>query len=582
MTPDRITVSVIQHRLEAIVQEMGEAMLRTAYSQILNSSRDFSTAMFDGQGRLAAQAEHVPIHVGALPWAVQSVAEYFAGRIRPGDLFLLNDPYHGNNHLPDLTVLLPVFAEGRLVFWSINRAHQHDIGGATHGTYNPGATEIWQEGVRIPPLKLYDAGALRDDVLETVALNVRHPRDFKGDLNAMIGSTRVGERRTLRLIEEYGLPTVLAAVGEILDGSERQARACIRQWKDGVFHGEAVLDDDGHGIEDIAIRAKVTKKGDSLVVDLTESRDQVIGFVNSSYPNTISAVHMALAYLIDPRTPKNEGTFRPVTVKARQGSVVWPYPPAPVTLATNHCAQEIAEAVIKALAKSCPERVLAGWSRRFRIAITGVNPRTKRPFIWHLFHARGGGGACAAGDGWETAGEGQAAGGIKFGSVEVAETRFPLFFERHEFRPDSPGDGRHRGGVGSLLTLKVETTEEGRANTAGDGVRHPSYGILGGKDGLPHRYRMIARGRTRFLKTKEVGVSVLPGTVFLVESAGGGGYGDPRRRDPAARKRDRENGLVTGKNGRTSTGRNSKDAKPPNKGRRLRRPYIKSGRRGRP
>ena len=134
--------------------------------------------------------------------------------------------------------------------------------------------------------------------------------------------------------------------------------------------------------------------------------------------------------------------------------------------------------------------MLAGWSRRFRIAISGVNPRTKRPFIWHLFHARGGGGACAAGDGWETAGEGQAAGGIKFGSVEVAETRFPLFFARHEFRPDSPGDGRYRGGVGSLLTLKVETTEEGRANTAGDGVRHPSYGILGGKDGLPHRYRM--------------------------------------------------------------------------------------------
>ena len=586
MTPDRITVSVIQHRLEAIVQEMGEAMLRTAYSQILNSSRDFSTAVFDGQGRLAAQAEHVPIHVGALPWAVQSVAEYFAGRIRPGDLFLLNDPYHGNNHLPDLTVLLPVFAEGQLVFWSINRAHQHDIGGATHGGYNPGATEIWHEGVRIPPLKLYDAGTLRDDVLETVALNVRHPRDFKGDLNAMIGSTRMGERRILRLIEEYGLPTVLAAVGEVLDGAERQARACIREWKDGVFKGESVLDDDGHGIEDIAIRATVTKKGDSLVVDLSDSHEQVIGFVNSSYPNTISAVHMALAYLIDPRTPKNEGTFRPVTVKARQGTVVWPYPPAPVTLATNHCAQEIAEAVIKALARSCPDRVLAGWSRRFRIAISGVNPRTRRPFIWHLFHARGGGGACAAGDGWETAGEGQAAGGIKFGSVEVAETRFPLFFARHEFRPDSAGDGQHRGGVGSLLTLRVETTAEGRANTAGDGVRYPSYGILGGRDGRPHRYRVIAKGKTRVLKTKEVGVPVLPGATFLVESAGGGGYGDPRRRDTAARARDRQNGLVTFPKGRVNskTGRgnpengraNSGDAQPPHRGRRAPRPSIKS------
>jgi N-methylhydantoinase B len=545
MAIDPITVSVIQHRLESIVQEMGEAMLRTAYSQILNSSRDFSTAVFDAEGRLAAQAEHVPIHVGALPWAVRAIAEYFRDRIAPGDLFLLNDPYHGNNHLPDLTVLLPVFAGDRLAFWSINRAHQHDIGGATHGTYNPAATEIWQEGIRVPPLKLYDRGALRDDVLEMLATNVRHPRDFRGDLNAMIGSARVGERRLLRLVEEYGLETAVAATGEVLDGAERQSRRCIREWKDGVFRGEAVLDDDGHGFTDIYIRATVTKRGDALTVDLGDSHPQVTGFVNSSFPNTMSSVHMALAYLIDPRIPKNEGTFRPVTVKVRQGTVVWPREPAPVTLCTNHCAQEIAEAVIKALAPSCPGRVLAGWSRRFRIAITGKNPRNGRPFIWHLFHARGGGGASAAGDGWETAGEGQAAGGIKFGSVEVAETRFPLFFARHEFRPDSAGDGCHRGGVGSVLELRMETTEPARGNTAGDGVRHAAHGILGGRDGLPHRYRMRHDGQVRALKTKEVGVPIPPGAVFFVESAGGGGYGDPRRRTAAARATDLENGFVT-------------------------------------
>jgi N-methylhydantoinase B len=545
MAIDRITVSVVQHRLESIVQEMGEAMLRTAYSQILNSSRDFSTAVFDGEGRLAAQAEHVPIHVGALPWAVASVADFFRGRIRPGDMFLLNDPYHGNNHLPDLTVLLPVFVGERLVFWSINRAHQHDIGGATHGTYNPAATEIWQEGIRIPPLKLFDRGELRDDVMQMVATNVRHPRDFQGDLRAMIGSARVGERRLLKLVDEYGLDTAIGTVGEILDSAERQARQCIRGWKDGVYRAESVLDDDGHGITDIHIRATVTKRGDGLVVDLTRCDPQVIGFVNSSYPNTMSAVHMAVAYLIDPRTPKNEGTFRPVTVKARQGTVVWPYPPAPVTLSTNHCAQEIAEAVIKALAPSCSDRVFAGWSRRFRIAIQGTNPRTRRPFIWHLFHARGGGGASGAGDGWETAGEGQAAGGIKFGSVEVAETRFPLFFDLHEFRPDSAGDGRFRGGVGSRLELAMETTEPARGNTAGDGIRHAAYGILGGRDGLPHRYRMVTRGRTRVLATKEVGIPILPGTVFHIESAGGGGYGAPRDRDPRARAADLANGLVT-------------------------------------
>jgi N-methylhydantoinase B len=464
-------------------------------------------------------------------------------------MYLLNDPYHGGNHLPDLTVLLPVFVGERLAFWSINRAHQSDIGGATHGAYNPGATEIWQEGIRIPPLKLYDAGTLRDDVMDMVATNVRHPRDFLGDLRAMLGSARVGERRLLKLVDDYGIETATAAVGEVLDSAERQSRACIRGWKDGVYRGLSILDDDGHGIEDIKLRATVTKKGDSLVVDLTGCDPQVIGFVNSSYPNTVSAVHMALAYLLDPRIPKNEGTFRPVEIKAKQGTIVWPFPPAPVTLATNHCAQEIAESVIKALAGACPERALAGWSRRFRIAISGKNPRTQRPFIWHLFHARGGGGASSAGDGWETAGEGQAAGGIKFGSVEVAEARFPLFFERHEFRPDSFGDGQFRGGVGSVLRLRMETTELAKGNTAGDGVRHPSYGILGGKDGLPHRYVMVAGGKRRVLKTKEVGIPIPPGALFDIVSAGGGGWGKPSHRKPAARASDLENGFVSRKNG---------------------------------
>src|SRR2546426_3908218 len=252
---------------------MGEAMLRTAYSQILNSSRDFSTALCDAQARLVAQAEHVPIHVGAIPWAVESVRDFFQGKIRPGDVYLLNDPYHGNNHLPDLTAFVPVFVDGEVVFWSVNRAHQSDIGGSTHGAYNPGATEIWQEGLRITPLKLYDAGELRDDVLAMVATNVRHPHDFMGDLRAMIGSARVGERRLLALLDEYGPKTVAGAVEEILDGAERQARECVRSWTDGVYHGETILDDDGHGTTDIWIRATVTKKGDALTVDLSRSEE---------------------------------------------------------------------------------------------------------------------------------------------------------------------------------------------------------------------------------------------------------------------------------------------------------------------
>ena len=546
ITVDPITVSVIQHRLLAIVEEMGEAMLRTAYSQILNSSRDFSTGICDLDGRLIAQAEHVPIHVGALPWAARSVRDFFKGDIHPGDVFLLNDPYHGGNHLPDLTAFVPVFDGEKPVYWSINRAHQSDIGGATHGAYNAGATEIWQEGIRITPLRLYEKGELRRDVMEMIATNVRHPRDFRGDLAAMIGSARVGERRLLALASEFGWETTYAAIEAVLDSAERQTRAVIAQWKDGVYKGEAILDDDGHGYRDIAIRATVTKRGSDLVIDLSDSHEQVIGFVNSSYPNMRSAVAVALSYLIDPHTPKNDGTFRPVEVIAKEGTVVWAREGAPVTLATNHCGQEIIEAIIRALAPACPDRAMAGWGRRFRIAIQGKDPRTGRGFIWHMFQARPGGGASPVGDGWPGAGEWQAAGGIKFGSLEVTEVRFPLFFRRHEFRADSGGAGRYRGGTGCSLEMVVEIAEPALGNTAGDGVRHGACGILGGEDGLPHRYTLHSAGRPpREIKTKEVGIPIRPGDVFFVESGGGGGWGDPAARSAEARAQDIESGFVS-------------------------------------
>ncbi len=341
---DPVTVSVVQHRLHAIVEEMGEAMLRTSYSQILNSSRDFSTAICDLGGRLIAQAEHVPIHVGALPWAAKSVAEFFGDDIHPGDVFLLNDPYHGGNHLPDLTAFVPIFRDEKPLFWAINRAHQSDIGGSTHGAYNAGATEIWQEGIRVTPLRLYDRGVVRRDVLEMLVTNVRHPHDFRGDLAAMIGSAHAGQRRMLALAGEFGWDTTMAAIEAVLDGAERQARAVIATWQDGVYHGEAFLDDDGHRYTDIYIRATVTKRGSDLTIDLSDSHEQVVGFVNSSYPNMRSAVVVALAYLIDPHTPKNDGAFRPVEVIAKPGTVVWANEGAPVTLCTNHCSQEILEA----------------------------------------------------------------------------------------------------------------------------------------------------------------------------------------------------------------------------------------------
>jgi len=563
MQIDPVTLAVLENRFRAIVEEMGEALLRTATSQILNSSRDFSIAVCDAQARLVAQADHIPVHVGAMPFAAQAVLEAFGGAIRPGDSYLLNDPWHGGSHLPDLTFVLPVFDResrpdsdlrpaasghrdgGALRFLTVVRAHQSDIGGATHGGYNPSAFEIWQEGIRIPPIRLGEGDTLRADLLDMLALNTRIARDFRGDLMAMWGAARLGAKRIGALLEEHGAAKLSAASDAILDLAEGHASRIIAGWADGEYLGEAVLDDDGHGATDIPIRARVTKRGGSIEVDLSESSPQVRGFVNSSWPNTVSAARMALAYLLDPEVAKNDGAFRPLTVIAPEGSIVRPREGAAVTLCTSHCSNEIVEAIVKALAPACPERAMGGWGRRFRVAIQGRDPRRNRAFVWHLFHARPGGGGHAKGDGWSCVGEWHSAGGLKFGSVEMAEARFPLFFRRHEFRPDSAGAGQHRGGFGAELELALESEGPARGNTAGDGARHGSAGMLGGQDSAPHRYTLRhADGSERDLRTKETGVELAPGDVLIVRSAGGGGWGDPAKRDPAAIAADRAEGLI--------------------------------------
>jgi N-methylhydantoinase B len=541
---DPITRSVVQHRLGSIVKEMGEAMLRTSYSQILNSSRDFSLAICDTRARLIAQAEHIPVHVGALPWATRAVEERFKD-VAPGDVILLNDPYHGGSHLPDLTAFVPIFDGDRRLLWTIVRAHQSDIGGGTHGGYNPAAREIYQEGIRIPPIKLYEAGRPRDDLLDLLALNIRNPREFRGDLAAMLGAAHLGERRLSKLFAEFGAPTVEAAIEAILDAAEQQARAVVSTWKDGVFHGEAFLDDDGHGRTDIRIAAKVTKKGSDVEVDLSESDPQSTSFVNSSHANMQAAVAMAFAYLIDPDIPKNDGALRPLKVIAKQGTIVWADPGRPVTLCTSHPSNEIVEAIVKALSASCPERAMAGWGRRFRIAIQGEDPRNGRNFIWHMFQARPGGGASSGGDGYSSIGEWHTVGGLKFGSIEVAEVRFPLHFRLHEFRAGSGGDGQFRGGLGVSLDMVLETAKPALGNTAGDGARHGPCGMLGGEDGAPHRYRLLSERREpRVLRTKEVGIEIHPGDCIEVRSSGGGGWGAPAQRSAEARARDREQDLT--------------------------------------
>ncbi len=542
---DPITLAVVEHRLESIAQEMTEAMLRTAMSQILNSSRDFSTAILDNDCQLVAQGEGIPVHISALPVAGAAVRDYFGDDIHDGDLFILNDPYFGGSHLPDITIIRPIFHNGRLLFYGVNRAHHSDVGGGTHGGYNPGANEIFQEGLRIPPLKLYDKGIPRYDLLQMMSANVRQSENFLGDLNAQIGSVMLAARRIESLLTEYGPDLLMAVVSEILAATERQVRQFISGWPDGVYHGESFVDDDGFDSKLVPIRAKVTIAGDSMTIDLSDSSPQVEGFINSAYANTRSLAHAAIMYLAPMDVARNEGSMRPVQIIAPRGLVVNANPPAPVCMSTNHCAEEVVEAVFKALAPAIPAAVSAGFSRRLRYAITGVDPRTGRQFIWHFFLARGGGGASEGCDGWSNVGEINVAGGIRSPSIEVTEERFPFFIERHELRPDSGGVGAWRGGLGAVCDLVYEGEGAALLNTAGDGIVVPPFGLFGADDGLPHHYKIVNNGAERVLGSKEVGVVVNPGDHIVCLSSGGGGYGEATERDGDAAAWDLKNGYVT-------------------------------------
>ncbi|MXZ91549.1 MAG: hypothetical protein F4W95_12105 [Chloroflexi bacterium] len=543
---DPITLAVVEHRLESIAREMTEAMLRTAMSQILNSSRDFSTAILDGDCQLVAQGEGIPVHISALPVAGAAVRDYFADDIHDGDVFILNDPYFGGSHLPDITIIRPLFYDGRLLFYGVNRAHHSDVGGGTHGGYNPGANEIFQEGLRIPPLKLYDRGVPRYDLLQMMSANVRQSENFLGDLNAQIGSVMLAAQRIESLLADYGPDRLMVVVAEILAATERQVRRFISGWPDGVYHGESFVDDDGFDSKLVPIRAKVTIAGDSMTIDLSESSPQVEGFINSAYANTRSLAHAAIMYLAPMDVARNEGSMRPVQIIAPRGLVVNANPPAPVCMSTNHCAEEVVEAVFKALAPAIPAAVSAGFSRRLRYAITGHDPRTGRQFIWHFFLARGGGGASEGCDGWSNVGEINVAGGIRSPSIEVTEERFPFFIQRHELRPDSGGVGEWRGGLGAVCDLVYEGEGPALLNTAGDGIVVPPFGLFGAADGLPHHYKIVSNGTDRVLGSKEVGVLVNPGDHIICLSSGGGGYGQPINRSQDASQWDLKNGYVTG------------------------------------
>ena len=546
-TVDRIQVSVIGNRFDAISKEIGQTMLRTSRSPIFSEARDFATAIFDSRLRLVAQTAYIPIIMGALPYAIRSIAEAFAGDINPGDIFILNDPYRGNNHPPDINIAKPVFHDGELVFWSVSKGHHADVGGGGVAGYNPGATSVHDECIRIPPAKLYIAGESNRARWDTILLNVHLPFIVEGDLHCQVGACTIGERGLQSLLAKYGRATLDAAIDEIFDASEKQMHAAIEQVPNGEYSAERLIDYDG--IEKgrmIAVRLNL-KVGDSEVTfDFTGSDEQAAGYVNSTVPNTASASYLALFTSIGAGLRFNEGALRAMHVVAPAGTVVNAREPAPVSGCTIASAQAIIEAVWIALAQAAPERVDAGWSRWCAPATMGFNPRTGRPFGDIHFMCKGGGGASRGLDGWDHLGTVVCAGGLRAPDPELHELVDPFTVLQYEFWPDSAGAGTWRGGMGTIYRWRVETDDITAANFGG-GVHEITapFGLDGGEPAPPHELFIQNRDGETVPVDSESFYRLGTGDVYEIFQSGGGGYGDPFVRPVQEVLRDVIDGLVS-------------------------------------
>jgi N-methylhydantoinase B len=543
---DTIKVSVIGNRLDAISKEIGQTMLRTSRSPIFSEARDFVTGIFDRQLRLVAQTAYIPVLMGALPYAIRSIAETFAGDIDDGDIFVLNDPYRGNNHPPDITVAKPVFFNGEIQFWSVAKGHHADVGGSGVAGYNPRARSIWEECIRIPPSKLYMAGKPNRALWDTILLNVHLPFLVEGDLHCQVGAVTIGGRSLIALLEKYGADLVNTAIGEIFEASERQMRAVISEVPNGEFKAERLIDHDGINKDRmIAVRVTVKVEDSDITFDFSDSDAQAAGYINSTVPNTASSCFLALFTSIGSEVRFNEGALRALHVTAPVGSVVNAAEPAPVTGCTIASAQAIIEAVWLALSQTVPEKVDACWSRWCAPASMGFNPHNGRMFGDIHFMSKGGGGASKGLDGWEHLGTVVCAGGLRAPDPELHELVNPYTVLQYEYWPDSAGAGQWRGGVGTIYRWRVDADNIAVANFGG-GNRPETvpFGLEGGKSAPPHELYLRKRDEVISVDAESF-YSYDQGDVFEIYQSGGGGYGDPRKRNLERVRQDVMDGLVS-------------------------------------
>lgn len=542
---DPVTLEVLRNAFASVAEEMSANLIRTSYSPNIKERADASCAVFDHSGRMLAQAENIPVHLGAMPHSVRAVLD--AVDLGPGDTAIHNSPFSGGAHLPDITFVTPVFVEDELVAYVANRAHHADVGGARAGSVAADTTSIYAEGLQIPPIRLYEGGELVQDVFDLLLENVRTPTERAGDLRAQQAANETGRHRFADLVDTHGRDLVRGVSDHVLEYSERRMRTEVESLDDGTYDFTDVLDDDGAGTTDIQISASVRVDGSSIEVDFAGSAGQVPGPVNAPIAVTTSATYYALRAITDPDIPPNEGCYRPFSISAPDRSVVNARSPAAVVGGNLETAQRVVDVVLGAMAGAGVRPVAAAANGSMNNLTIGR--ATKTP--------EGPGGRDAPYTFYETVGGGYGGRPTRDGvdgihahmtntrntPVEALELSYPLRVERYEFRPDTGGAGRQRGGLGIRRDVRV-LGHEAEVSLLADRRRHRPYGLKGGGAGVPGADRVVVDGTERPIEGKTT-LTLGDGDLVSLRTPGGGGFGPPEDRTIEAIERDIRQDRIT-------------------------------------
>lgn len=530
---DPVTVEIIRDGLRSATKRMSNTLIRTAYSSVVYDGKDCSNAILDSSGQLLTVDTGVPQHIGCMPFCVKDVIKEYGDDVHPGDIFIGNIPYH-TTHLPDVLIASPVFYQGRFIFYSATRAHWTDIGGGSPGSLSGKATEIHQEGLIIPPTKLYDRGKLNKEVLALILANMRLPGERSGDIRAQISACKIGEQECIRLMDKYGPDTVIEACQEVIRASESYLRNRIRDLPKASATYEEFLDNDGISDTPLRIKVKVTIGEDHIEIDFSGTSPQCQGPYNCGFPLAWTAALIALKIAFDPKGPSNEGIMKPINLHVPEGSLLNAKYPAATGGGTDVVVRAI-QAILGALSSVMPEAIPGcDFGAINHNYISTLDRASGKRQIYYTYPPGGNGGTCRM-DGPGSL-RGPSMGDVSLQSMEMVESMYPLLFRRFAFNNNSGGAGKFRGGMG--LMVDVELLTGGALSVISERGKIPPYGLFGGDSGLAQDYQVSTEGKAMSLGCKVASHPLKQGDIVLLRPGGGGGYGDPLERDPEMVRQD--------------------------------------------